>query len=107
MANLTPSQALQFQNPGSNTKAPVEDVVTIASATTIAPTALISTVSGTAAIDTITLPANDFVGFIILIPTGAFTGTLSGNIGKTFTAVAAKALIMTYSAVTGKWYPSY
>lgn len=82
---------------------------TIASATTIAPTTSIVFVSGTTAIATITAPSPISAGGgqITIIPTGLFTTTTAGNIALGSTAVVGKALIMTYDATTGKWYPSY
>ena len=82
---------------------------TMASATTIAPTTQIVFVSGTTAIDTITAPApiSTNGGTIILIPTGAFTTTTSGNIALASTAAVSKALHMTYDPITTTWYPSY
>jgi hypothetical protein len=44
---------------------------------------------------------------ITLIPTGAFTTTVAGNIALISTAVVNRALTMTYDATTVKWYPSY
>lgn len=88
---------------GNGTSAP-----TIASATTIAPTTAVSFVSGTTAIATITVPYSMVGGGqITLIPTGIFTTTTAGNIALASTAVVSKALILTYDAVTAKWYPSY
>lgn len=86
---------------------------TVASATTMpAPSAAITTVSGTAEIVLITLPWNGFTGRITYIPTGAFTGATgtaatatAKPIGKAFTAVAAKALDLTFDGTN--WYPSY
>lgn len=106
MAILTPTQANKLASLGTSLN-PTEDPTVIASATTIAPTYKTSTVSGTVEITTITLPGTDFQGSINLIPTGAFTGALGGNIGKAFTAVAGKVLVMTYSQAAGLWYPSY
>ena len=82
---------------------------TIASATTIAPTAKITFVSGTTPIDTITpqYPLTVGSGQIVLIPTDAWSTTASGNIALATTAVVNKALTMTYDAGTAKWYPSY
>ena len=82
---------------------------TIASATTIAPTAYITFISGTTSIATITVPQTLLRtgGQITLIPTGIFATTTAGNIALVTTAVVGKALIMTYDAVTLKWYPSY
>ena len=87
----------------------IQTAPTIASATTIAPTTLISFVSGVVAIVTITPPTNILVtgGQITLIPTGIFTTTTAGNIALASTAVVGKALMMTYDATTTKWYPSY
>ena len=82
---------------------------TIASASTIAPTTLISFVSGTTTINTITAPAplSSGGGQITLIPTGIFTTGITGNIAVASTAVVSRALIMTYDSTTAKWYPSY
>lgn len=82
---------------------------TIASASTIAPTQYITFISGTTAINTITPPSSvsSGGGALILIPTGAFTTTTSGNIALASTAVPNKVLIMAYDSATAKWYPSY
>jgi hypothetical protein len=82
---------------------------TIASASVITPVKSIIYVSGTAAIDTIALqaPIAGANGTIILIPTGVFTWTTAGNIAIAGTAVVGKALHMTYTNNTNKWYPSY
>lgn len=81
---------------------------TIASATTMAPLAPINFISGTTAIVTITVPPSLVGGGqLTLIPTGIFTTTTAGNIALASTAVVSKALILTYDAVTAKWYPSY
>ena len=87
----------------------IQTAPTIASATTIAPTTLITFVSGTASIATITPPTSLLTtgGQIILIPTGLWATTTAGNIALASTTVVSKALIMTYDAVTLKWYPSY
>jgi hypothetical protein len=82
---------------------------TIASASTIAPTKQITFISGTTAIDEITAPTGIATtgGQITLIPTGIFTTTTNENIALASTAVVGRALIMTYDATTGFWYPSY
>lgn len=81
---------------------------TVASAATIAPDAAIVFINGSAAIDTITVPAWMEGGAqITFIPLGIFTTTTAGNIALASTAVVNKAMIMTYSAGTAKWYPSY
>ncbi len=87
----------------------LQSAPTIASGTTIAPTKLISFISGTSVIQTITPPHTilETGGEITLIPTGIFTTNTSGNIALASTAVVSRALKMTYDAVTGKWYPSY
>jgi hypothetical protein len=82
---------------------------TIASASSITPVKSINFISGTAAIDTIVTqpPITGANGTIILIPTGAFTWTTAGNIAIAGTAVVGKALHMTFSGSSLKWYPSY
>jgi len=82
---------------------------TIASATSITPVKSINFISGTAAIETIVTqpPITGANGTIILIPTGAFTWTTAGNIAIAGTAVVGKALHMTFSGSSLKWYPSY
>ncbi len=87
----------------------IQAAPTIASATTIAPTALITFISGVVSIATITVPQALLRtgGQITLIPTGVWSTTTAGNIALATTAVQYKALIMTYDAVTLKWYPSY
>lgn len=87
----------------------IQTAPTIASATTIAPTALITFISGVVSIATITVPQAllQTGGQITLIPTGIFTTTTAGNIALASTAVVSKALIMTYDSTTSKWYPSY
>jgi lysophospholipase L1-like esterase len=82
----------------------------IASAATIAPTNALTHITGTAAIDTITVPTvvvsgGSFRGCLILIPDGAFTTTTAGNIAVASTAAVGKALEMCYDGT--KWYPSY
>lgn len=87
----------------------IQTAPTIVSATTIAPTVLITFVSGTTSINNITPPTRILTtgGQITLIPTGIFTTTTAGNIALASTTVVGKALIMTYDATTSKWYPSY
>lgn len=81
---------------------------TVASAATIAPDAAIVFINGSAAIDTITVPAWMEGGAqITFIPLGIFTTTTAGNIALASTAVVNKTMIMTYSTGTSKWYPSY
>lgn len=82
----------------------------LASATTIAPTADITHITGTTAINTITPPApatagGTYTGCIRLIPDGLWTTTTSGNIALASTAVVSKELEVCYDGT--KWYPSY
>ena len=95
--------------PHSGALQTIQVAPTIASATTIAPTALITFVSGTTSIATITPPTSLLTtgGQITIIPTGVFATTTAGNIALITTAVVSKALIMTYDATSLKWYPSY
>lgn len=83
----------------------------IASASTIAPVAKITHITGTAAVVTITPPAAyataGYGGCLSFIPDGAFTTTNAGNIAIASTAVVSKQLSMCYDATTAKWYPSY
>jgi hypothetical protein len=86
----------------------IQTAPTIASATTIAPTALITFVSGTTSIATITPPTSLLTtgGQIILIPTGLWATTTAGNISVVMTATVGEAIILTYDATTTKWYPA-
>jgi len=101
-----------FTNPGGLQKG-VVNPVTVASTTAMpAPSALISTVSGTVAITTIAVPWPGFTGKISYIPTAAFTGATGGTadgtnmpIGLAFTAVIGKVLDLSFDGA--KWYPSY
>jgi hypothetical protein len=109
-ANISSFNALTANNASISTfNAMSGSVGTIASASTIAPVKQITYISGTAAIATITAqsPIAGANGTIILIPTGAFTWTTAGNIAISGTAVVGRALHMTYTDSTSKWYPSY
>jgi hypothetical protein len=80
----------------------------IASASVITPNLKITKVSGTAIINTITVPL-DFIngGDLVLIPTGRFSFDTTGNIALSLVAEVSKPITMTYDAVGKKWYPSY
>jgi hypothetical protein len=82
---------------------------TIASAGTIAPTSAVTSISGTAAISTITVPSfiSATAGRLTLLPTGVFTWDTAGNIALAGTAVVNKALDFTWNATSGKWTPHY
>lgn len=77
----------------------------LASAATIAPTNQVHHVTGTAAVDTITVPTGVQAGYAIsLIADAAFTTTTGGNIGRAITAVANTAYGFVYDGT--KWYPT-
>jgi hypothetical protein len=83
---------------------------TVASAATLIVGAPISFVSGTTTINSIQVPPEMVGGGqITLIPTGLWSTAVvtGGNIALATTGVVNKALIMTYDAATGLWYPSY
>lgn len=84
-------------------------ISTIASGSTIAPNDSLVFVSGSSAIDTITVPSflTGSAGSITLIPTGAWTTTTAGNIAKTSTATVDRAMTFFYDSGTALWYPSY
>lgn len=80
----------------------------IASTTSITPLTEVVEVTGTEAIETITVPLGVTDGKILfLIPDAAFTLTTTGNISIAATAVAGKVLILVWCPETGKWNPSY
>lgn len=80
----------------------------IASGATIAPVSKIQHVTGVAAIGTITVPSwMESGGSLTIIPDGVFTWTNAGNIAVAGTAVVSRAIVFTWDATTGKWYPSY
>jgi hypothetical protein len=83
----------------------------IASASTIAPVAKITHVTGTTNVVTITPPAAyttaGYGGCIVLIPDGLWSTTNAGNIAIATTGVVSKQLNLCYDATAAKWYPSY
>lgn len=84
-------------------------VPTIASATTIAPAAPVSKVSGTTTIATITVPADIAIsgGYLDIIPTGLWAMNTAGNIAVAVTAVVNRVLRLYWDSTATKWYPSY
>ena len=46
-------------------------------------------------------------GILFLIPIAAFTWTNAGNIAIGGTSQVGRVVVMIYSRITGKWYPSY
>lgn len=83
----------------------------IASATTIAPVAKITHVTGTTNVVTITPPAAyttaGYGGCLVLIPDGLWSTTNAGNIAIATTGVVSKQLNVCYDATAAKWDPSY
>lgn len=77
----------------------------LASGATIAITHGYHWVTGTGAIDTISLPWVTFAGEVTLVFAGAATTTTAGNIAVAITAVANQAVKFIYRPAIGKWYP--
>ena len=73
----------------------------------ITPTGLQFVVTGANTINTINIPYTGWSGSITMLPSGAFSTGLAGNIAIVSTAVVGRALVMTYIPTTDKWYPSY
>ena len=106
---------LAFQSPGTPSKWPsIENLTVVPSAAGLqpVPTGYITTVSGALAATLIPLPWPGFQGTICFIPTGAFTGATGGvatavnkPIALAFTAVVGRAMLLTYSQVSGMWHP--
>lgn len=83
--------------------------VTMAAATTIAPTTFITLLTGTTSIGTITPPVSG-QHMLCLIQTDAATTNATvttGNIAIASTFVKSKALYLSYDPGTAKYYPSY
>ena len=107
-----PSGSITISSGNLNIQRPIattQVAPTIGSAATIAPTTYITFISGTTTINTITAPSplSTYGGQIVLIPTGLFLTSVTGNIAIATTSVISKALIMIYDTTTAKWYPSY
>ena len=83
----------------------------IASAATIAPSAGVTHVTGTAAITTITAPAGCVLTGkgcdVTFLPDGAWTLATGGNIAQASTAVVNRPMVLTWVNADAKWYPSY
>lgn len=83
--------------------------VTMAAATTIAPSTFITFLTGTTSVATITPPVSG-AHMLCLISTdsGTTNATVTtGNINKASTFVQNKALYMAYDPASAKYYPSY
>ena len=77
---------------------------TLASAATVAPTSLITIVSGAAAIVNVTPPL-DGAHMLIFVATGAWTMTAAGNITTAVAATAAGVItLLVYNPATKKYY---
>jgi hypothetical protein len=95
---------LEFQNLSTvqNNLQPLPK--TVASAATIAPTGLITVVSGTAAIANITPPVTG-AHMLVLIPSGAFTMVATGNIALAMAAATvSQPVLMFYNPATAKYH---
>lgn len=108
---LSVTDSLRAQTVVSGLHAYPDAAPTIASANTIAPTTNVTFISGAVTLKTITAPSPISLGGgqITLIPSAGATWVTdaTGNIAIATTSVVGKALILTYDAGTGKWYPSY
>ena len=77
---------------------------TLASAATIAPTTLITLVSGAVAVVNVTPPL-DGAHMLILVSTGTWTMTAAGNITTAVAATAAGVMVLlVYNPATAKYY---
>lgn len=98
---------LEFQNLSSVQSGLQPKPVTIASATTIAPTTFVTLLSGTANVATVTPPVTGS-HMLVIIPTNAAPGQLvtTGNIlvGST-TLVQNKPVLLFYDPNQAKYYP--
>lgn len=105
LVNLNGAGAIVLNTSLQNTSSATTTAIASASTIDIGNGGQIFHVSGTTAINTISLPFTSFVGSVTIIPDGAFTLTTSGNIGKASTAVVGQAMTLFYDGTS--WYPSY
>jgi len=96
--NISTVQSQQQPNP-----------VTMAAATTIAPTTFLTFLTGTTSVATITPPVTgQHMLALVSTDSGTTNATVTtGNIALASTFVKNKALFMTYDPATAKYYPSY
>lgn len=82
--------------------------VTLAAATTIAPTTFVTFVTGTTPVGTLTPPTTGHAT-VCLVFTDSAPGTTitTGNLAIASTPVKNKALFLVYDQASTKWYPSY
>jgi hypothetical protein len=99
---------LNFQNYSTAQDQLQPKPVTMAAATTIAPTGYLTFLSGTTQVKTIT-PALSGMHMLAFVFTNASPGVTltTGNIAIATTTVQNKMLLMTYDPVSALWYPSY
>ena len=83
--------------------------VTMAAATTIAPTTFVTFLTGTTSVATITPPVTgSHMLCLVSTDSGTTNATVTtGNINKASTFVQNKALLLVYDPATAKYYPSY
>lgn len=93
---------LQLGDPGSQLS---PKPVTIASASTIAPTTKLTVVTGTTQLVTITPPVPWFHVLWFLFPDAMGAMSTGGNIAVAADPGVNIALAMVYNPVTGKYYP--
>jgi hypothetical protein len=100
-----PSNDLNFQNLSSVQGAQQPKPNTIASATVVAPQSFISFISGTAAIATITPPADGQHELVFIFTTTTPTAfTTSGNIKTVATPSTSVPVLLFYDPSTAKYY---
>jgi hypothetical protein len=76
----------------------------VTSASTIAAPASLFHISGTAAIGTMTLPANSYAPQVCAIADGAYTTVTGGNFAAAYTAVVNTQKCWSYNPVNSLWY---
>ena len=83
-------------------------IATLASAATIAPTDIVTRITGNTTIDTITSPDAYFNGPLYLYNTDSSVGTIStnGNVALGVTLTRYKLFGFVFDPSTSKWYPS-
>jgi hypothetical protein len=96
------AQDLNFQQLSTVQSNVMPAPVTIASATTIAPTTFISVVSGTTAVVNVTPPVSG-AHMLVFIPSGAFTTTTAGNLLNALTAAVNIPMLLFYNPLTAKY----
>ncbi len=105
MANASEQNTGPFSPIGNTLTA--NEGAAIASATTIAPRAYITEVTGTVQVANITLPYVGFAGSIVLVFTDGSPGTTltNGNIGLATVPAQNKPILFTFIPSLAKWFP--